>query len=77
LLPHRLSYPEIIPEAFHGSVLYNNQQDLVRRLTRLLRHTDGYTDQRRQLAAAMARFSWKERIADFDDALDALARKRA
>jgi glycosyltransferase involved in cell wall biosynthesis len=76
LLPQRLSYPEIIPEAFHGSVLYSNRQDLVRRLTRLLRHPDDYAEQRRRLAAAMARFAWRERIADFDDELDALACKR-
>jgi glycosyltransferase involved in cell wall biosynthesis len=39
LLPHRLSYPEIIPKSFHDDFLYRNQEELVEKLTRILSGT--------------------------------------
>ena len=32
LLPHRLSYPELLPEAWHGTCLYRGEEELAGRL---------------------------------------------
>ncbi len=40
ILPHRLSYPELIPEAYHLRCLYQNQGGLVERLRWALSHVD-------------------------------------
>jgi len=72
VLPARLSYPELIPPAFHERCLYANQRRLVALLRAQLRHAS------RELAAgkpagapealvAHARgFGWEQRAAEFD-----------
>jgi len=64
LLPSRLSYPELIPDDFHGEVLYRDAGDLEEKLRRLL------NDPRRiplpSLSGHMKRFDWPRRIPEFD-----------
>ncbi len=69
LLPHRLSYPEIIPESYHNDFLYQNQGELVEKLARVLSGTfdAGYKIER--LSREMARFSWHHMIRHYDDEL--------
>lgn len=69
LLPKRLSYPEILPEAFHNDFLYNDQADLETKLAHLLTHRQTYIPQRTALAAAMQPHAWENAIHQFDDAL--------
>jgi glycosyltransferase involved in cell wall biosynthesis len=38
LLPHRLSYPELLPKRFHADCLYSNREELASKLCRLLAH---------------------------------------
>ena len=73
LLPHRLSYPEILPDDFHDDFLYHDQQDLETRLVHLLTHRDQYTDQRMALARAMRVHAWQNAVHGFDAALTRLA----
>ena len=40
LLPNRLSYPEILPEAFHSDFLYGSQQELEEKLAQYMSRPD-------------------------------------
>ena len=69
LLPARLSYPEIIPKAFHADLLYEDREDLVRKLMLVLKNPDTFESARRRLSHAMARYSWERAIHGFDEEL--------
>ena len=73
LLPARLSYPEIIPAAYHARVLYRDHQDLVAKLKRRICQTAEYNDLRRALSKEMAKFAWPNLIDRYDQALEKLA----
>ena len=73
LLPRRLSYPEIIPEHFHTLCLYADQTDLTARLAHMLDHGHAYRSETAALQAAMGRYAWNARIAEFDARLEAAA----
>jgi glycosyltransferase involved in cell wall biosynthesis len=73
LLPARLVYPEIIPDGFHSDVLYKNKKELVRKLTRLITNYSRFETLRRELSAAMGRFSWPNLIDHYDEELEKLA----
>lgn len=74
LLPNRLSYPTVVPERFHGPVLYEDQADLVDRLRSVL------TDPASALATVdsladevRSRYGWETIAPDYDRRLEALA----
>ncbi len=69
LLPHRLSYPEIIPEFCHKDFLYRNQTELVEKLARVLSGTFGSGRKAATLSREMNRFSWQGMIGHYDDEL--------
>ena len=73
LLPTRLSYPEIIPERFHSQVLYNDQNELVDKLARLINNYSGFEELRRDLSREMYGFAWENLIDRYDEELDKLA----
>lgn len=73
LVPRRLSYPEIIPSEFHDTLLYDSEAELVEKLADILMNHKAYAPLRCKLSSFMARFSWENRIADFDRELTALA----
>ena len=66
LAPNRLSYPEIIPRAFHASCLYGDRADLVDKMKNLLR--EGPPAGRERLSESMKHFS-RERTARELDAV--------
>jgi glycosyltransferase involved in cell wall biosynthesis len=66
LLPHRLSYPEIIPPRWHETFLYRTDRDLRMRLKALLTG-HGPWDAAAALADDVQRFDWANRVRDFDD----------
>lgn len=66
LLPRRLSYPELIPEEFHGEVLYDSEKELFRRFRELLKATREGNAAPRALAESMSRFSWEKIIQEYD-----------
>ncbi len=67
LLPNKLSYPELIPEQFHDSCLYNGIDELVNKLYRLLLHQSVKAPD--QLIDHAAGFAWKNRREAFDSFL--------
>ncbi len=69
LLPHRLSYPEIIPESCHDDFLYRSQKELVEKLARVLSGTFGSERKAATLSREMNRFSWQRMIRHYDDEL--------
>ena len=69
LLPHRLSYPEIIPESYHDHFLYKNQEELVEKLAQCLLGTFISEEKVEDLSKEMRRFSWPAMIPKYDDEL--------
>ena len=72
LLPHRLAYPEILPEAFHDDFLYRNQTDLEEKLAILLTGGHEWEARRESLSAHMQRYAWGNCIHRFDKELSRL-----
>ncbi|OQY46478.1 MAG: glycosyl transferase family 1 [Desulfobacteraceae bacterium 4572_87] len=72
LLPQRLSYPEIVPESYHNDFLYNNQEELVEKLARVLSGTSGLEQKAEMLSRELKRFSWHRMIQQYDDELKEL-----
>ncbi len=64
LLPRRLSYPEVIPAAYHDACLYADDAALTEMLIRLL--DTPHVAAPRGLAAAMQRYSWRTLTAAYD-----------
>ncbi len=75
LLPARLSYPELVPQEMWTDFLYADQADLEAKLARLLEDVRAFEAQRRELAAAMARFAWPNAVGRFDEALEHLGQE--
>ncbi len=73
LLPHRLSYPEILPKEFHADFLYRSQDDLVQKLAMMLLHPDRFVAQRPVLSDMMARHAWASVIDRYDRELELLS----
>jgi glycosyltransferase involved in cell wall biosynthesis len=71
LLPRRLSYPELIPERFHPAVLYDDEEELYRRLRDILRSPDGIALP--ALAGEMRRFEWPNLVGEYDALCSELA----
>ena len=58
LLPARLSYPELIPAAFHADCLYHGRPDLKRRLAWALGDPAAARAVAERLAPAVAAYDW-------------------
>jgi glycosyltransferase involved in cell wall biosynthesis len=73
LLPDRLAYPEIIPPSFHSRVLYKDLNELVEKLTRVIKNYSGFQELRRDLSTQMGRFAWENIAGRYDEELEKLA----
>ena len=76
LLPQQLSYPELIPERYHGDCLYRSQDELVEKLCMALREPASLWDMREDLASHMERYSWELVVGQYDEELNRLAAER-
>ncbi len=74
LLPHRLSYPELIPPTYHADCLYHTQDELVERLVWALTHVAEARKKAGELSTAVSTFSWTAVAPHYDDALTKLKR---
>ena len=81
LLPERLSYPEILPAAFHSDCLYRNREELLDKLVFLLsnhsRFSARFSNMRAALAESAARFAWETMIPHYDEELERLVDRRS
>jgi hypothetical protein len=69
LLPHRLSYPELIPPAYQANCLYHSQEELVQRLIWALTHTEQARELAAELRTAVTPFNWTAVAPQYDAAL--------
>lgn len=74
LLPRRLSYPEILPAAFHSDFLYQTQEELLDKLAFLLSNYSQFSDKRTALSESATRFAWENMIQYYDEELEKLGR---
>jgi glycosyltransferase involved in cell wall biosynthesis len=73
LLPGRLSYPEILPSAYHEHFLYHNKYDLMQKLLDIMTHYSRYKSLRSRLVKEMKAFLWQNVVAGYDRTLERLA----
>lgn len=66
ILPRRLSYPELIPEAFHRRCLYEDEDGLVQRLRWALTERAEAAAAAAALAPTAASFAWREVAPRYD-----------
>ncbi|MGZ0228567.1 MAG: tRNA-queuosine alpha-mannosyltransferase domain-containing protein, partial [Acidimicrobiales bacterium] len=71
VLPNRLSYPEIVPEEFHGAVLYE-PGGLGEVLRRALTKPDKVRASTDGLRPAMGKYDWSVVGPAYDQAVDDL-----
>jgi glycosyltransferase involved in cell wall biosynthesis len=64
LLPRRLAYPEHIPPGLQGNVLYDDFEDLLQRLRKILKEP---VRKKHLLRSHVARYDWQEQITDYDN----------
>lgn len=69
LLPHALSYPEVVPDRFHEAVLYGTYGDMVRRLQDVLADLPAARAAVDGLACTMDRFDWSALAPEYDRVL--------
>lgn len=72
LLPHRLAYPEVLPEAFHEAHLYTSRRDGIQKLEALLGSCGDKAATAAELARLMTVHDWKNIIPVFDAALSSM-----
>jgi len=73
LLPCRLSYPEILPAAYHEHFLYQNKYDLVDKFFDIMTQYSRYEPLRNRLVEEMKSFLWQNVVAGYDRTLEQLA----
>lgn len=66
VLPHRLSYPEIIPTEFHAACLYHTHAQLLERLRWALANLDTAAQIAERMAHAVARYDWRQMAPVYD-----------
>ena len=75
LLPARLSYPELLPAAFHSDCLYHGRNDLLNRLRWALTDPAAARALAARLAPSAKRFDWSLLAPIYDEKLAALGIK--
>jgi glycosyltransferase involved in cell wall biosynthesis len=73
ILPDRLSYPEIVPDEFHRSCLYDDFDALVGRLGDALADIIGTRAKAALLAPFAAKYQWQNLAPEYDARLTAIA----
>ncbi|MEE2822995.1 MAG: DUF3524 domain-containing protein [Acidobacteriota bacterium] len=66
LVPNRLSYPEIIPNEFHESCLYNCEDELLEKLKLVLGNPESIRKTTRALATQAESYSWNKWAPKYD-----------
>jgi glycosyltransferase involved in cell wall biosynthesis len=75
VLPRRLSYPELLPEAYHQDCLYDDWDGLLDRLRRAL--LGAKEEANRSLRREMARFDWQQMGPETDRLCEAVVERYA
>ncbi|MBK8901917.1 MAG: DUF3524 domain-containing protein [Anaerolineaceae bacterium] len=75
LLPHRLSYPELLPTEFHETCLYQDEIELVQKLTWALTHRPAAAEMAKKVATAVAHLSWQQLAPVYDEQMRTICSK--
>jgi glycosyltransferase involved in cell wall biosynthesis len=75
LLPARLSYPELLPAAFHDACFYENDEGLTDKLIWALNNRDEAATLSEALATAVSHFSWEHTAPIYDEMMENLWEK--
>jgi len=75
LLPHRLSYPELLPGKFHDACLYTDEDELTQKLGWALTHRAEVGEVARALATAVSPYSWHQTAPLYDAQMNTLWQK--
>ncbi len=70
LLPKRLSYPEIIPEDLHSGILYETEEDFLKKLSGMLTRYLNYLPLQNRLSSEMGKYSWQILIKHYEKAME-------
>ncbi|MBM4414467.1 MAG: DUF3524 domain-containing protein, partial [Chloroflexi bacterium] len=70
LLPRRLTYPELLPAAYHAECLYDDDGQLADALVRLLQRHHSFD--RHALRTWALRFDWRQMASTYDTVLDGM-----
>ena len=73
LLPHRLSYPQLIPDSFHADCLYQRDSELAAELEKAILDPSRSVRLGEALATEMERFDWRRLAPEYDDRLAKVA----
>ncbi len=65
LVPDRLAYPEVIPEEFHSSLIFTDQEDFLKKWDTLV-HSEALPSLRKSLSESMRKYSWQTIAEKFD-----------
>jgi glycosyltransferase involved in cell wall biosynthesis len=71
ILPQRLSYPELLPQEFHSTCLYNTFEELVDKLQAAIEHLPAL--RQRWFGAVAAHFDWSQMASHYDDLFERAA----
>ena len=66
ILPHRLSYPELIPAPFQKATLYQSQQELITKLIWAIKHRHESRATAQMLSQEVKKYEWKQCIQLYD-----------
>lgn len=72
LLPNRLSYPELLPPAFHSHCLYHSQEELIQKLRHTLQHPAWAAETAARLAHHIVQYDWHTIAPMYDQFLEQL-----
>ena len=67
LLPHRLSYPEIIPQKMHSTFLYKSREEAVDKLRQFLASPLQYAHEFEELQRTVQKYRWPVMIQKYDE----------
>ncbi len=70
ILPRRLSYPELIPEAFRHRCLYDDGNELLERLRQAILHPEAIRSV--SLRRSMSHFDWRQLAPVYDELMDSV-----
>ena len=73
ILPNRLSYPEIIPDEFHTSCLYEGESQLVDKLRWALTHRDEIRRVAMGVKTAVSKYNWQHIAPQYDTLFSQIA----
>lgn len=77
ILPNRLSYPELIPQAYHAHCLYNDKDELLAQLRWALGHGEEARSAATELATTVAPYDWSQMAPKYDLLLEEIYASRA